>query len=177
MTGHTHFPELLNSQPASSARQRSKQRRLFDNLDAAAVDGAAASAPGAEERDQVQQEPDGDALVLVYPKEDDDARDEHRDDNRDDADRRRDQMRHAVLEPCDDHAEARQEERQDKEPQGDRVDREGEGEFHRADFLGASALGRYVKAFVCRKMPLKFTTRTGTSRLETSYKAIDAFQF
>jgi hypothetical protein len=52
------------------------------------------------------------------------------------------------------------------------VDREGEGEFHRTDFLRASALGRYVKAFVCRKMPLQFTTRTGTPRLETSYKAI-----
>jgi hypothetical protein len=125
----------------------------------------------------VQQEPDGDALVLVYPKEDDDARDEHRDDNRDDGDRRRDEMRHAVLEPCDGHAEARQEERQDKEPQGDRVDREGEGESHRTDFLRASALGGHVKAFVCRKMPLQFTTRTGTPRLETSYKATGAFQF
>ena len=112
----------------------------------------------------MQQESDGDALVLAYPKEDEDARDEHRDDNRDDADRRRDEMGHAVLEPCDDHAEARQEERQDKEPQGDRVDREGEGEFHRTDFLRASALGSYVKAFVYRKMRLQFTTRTGHGR-------------
>ena len=84
----------------------------------------------------MQQEPDGEALGLVYPKEDEEAGDEHRDDNRDDADRRRDEMRHAVLEPCDDHAEARQEERQDKEPQRNRVDREGEGD---QDYLNRNA--------------------------------------
>jgi hypothetical protein len=67
---------LANSQPASSAPPAEKQTRLFDDFDAsAAVDGMAAPAPGAEERDQVQQEPDGDALVLVYPKEDEDAGD------------------------------------------------------------------------------------------------------
>ena len=64
---------IANSSLRTVLCQRSKLHRLFDHLDAAAVDGAAPSAPGAEERDQVQQEPDGDALVLVYPKVDEDA--------------------------------------------------------------------------------------------------------
>ena len=110
----------------------SKKRRLFEDFDAATpVNGVAASAPGEQESDQVQQEPDGDALVLVDPEEDEDAGDEHRDDDRDNANRRRDVVGHAVLEPCDNHAEARQEERQDEEPEGDRVDGEGERKVHR----------------------------------------------
>ena len=90
----------------------------------------AAPAPGAEQSDQVQQEPDGDALVLVDPKQDEDAGDEHRDDDGDNADRRRNVVDHAVLEPCDDHAEPWQKERQEEKPKRDRVDREGERVVH-----------------------------------------------
>lgn len=59
----------------------------------------------------MQREPDRDALVLVYPKQDENAGDEYRDDDGDEADCRRDKMRNAVLEPCDQHTKARQEER------------------------------------------------------------------
>jgi len=55
---------------------RARLPRLpVDNLvAAAAVDGVAASAPGNQERQPMQQEPDGDALVLVDPNQNEEAR-------------------------------------------------------------------------------------------------------
>ena len=71
----------------------------------------------------MQQKPDCDALVLVDPNQDEEARDEHGNDDRENTDGRRNERKHAVLEPCEDDADARQKKRQDKEPQRDLVDR------------------------------------------------------
>jgi len=73
-----HLPACTSQQLRELSRnfpflRRTSYRiwRSFDDLDAAAaIDPVAAPAPGAEQRDQVQQEPDGDALVLVDPKQD-----------------------------------------------------------------------------------------------------------
>jgi len=49
-------------------------RKSIDDIDAPAWRNTrAATAPSAEQSDDVEQEPDGDALVLVNPKEDEDA--------------------------------------------------------------------------------------------------------
>ena len=49
-------------------------RKSIDEIDALAPHNTrAATAPSAEQSDDVEQEPDGDALVLVNPKEDEDA--------------------------------------------------------------------------------------------------------
>ena len=86
----------------------------------------------------MEQEPEGDALVLVNPKEDEDAGEQQPDDDRDEADRGGNELAHAVLEPCDEDSEAREEQRQDEEPKWDRVNGEREGEFHRQRFDFAS---------------------------------------
>jgi hypothetical protein len=78
----------------------------------------------------VEQEPDGNALVLVNPKENEEAGEQHPDDDRDEADRRGNELVHTVLEPCDEDTEAREEQRQDEEPKWDRVNGEREREVH-----------------------------------------------
>lgn len=48
--------------------------KLIDEFDTPVSHNTrAATAPSAEQSDDVEQEPDGDALVLVNPKEDEDA--------------------------------------------------------------------------------------------------------
>ena len=100
---------------------------LVDVGDAAAgVDAGTAASPGCEQADDVDEEPEADALIAVDPEEDQEARDEQSDDDGDDADDGGDVLRHAVLEPREDDADARQKKRQDQKPQGNRVDRESE---------------------------------------------------
>lgn len=95
---------------------------LVDVGDAAAgVDAGAASAPGDEQADDVDEEPEADALIAVDPEEDEQARNEQRDDRGDEADDRGDVMRHAVLEPREHDADAREKEREDEKPERDGV--------------------------------------------------------
>ena len=43
-------------------------------------------------------------------------------------------MRHAVLDPCDQNAEARKKKRENEKPEWDRVDGKGEGKAHALTF-------------------------------------------
>src|SRR5665213_407945 len=91
---------------------------LVDVGDAAAgVDAGAASTPCEEKCDDVDEEPEADAQVVVDPEENEQARDEQSDDGGDDADDGRDVLRHAVLKPREDDADAREEEGEYEEPQ------------------------------------------------------------
>src|ERR1700733_4433392 len=96
--------------------------RLVDVGDAAAgVDAGTTASPGCDETDDMDQEPEADALVAVDPEEDQEARDEQGHDDGDDADDGRDVLRHGVLEPRDQDADARKEEGEDEKPERDVV--------------------------------------------------------
>src|SRR5665213_157111 len=118
---------------AKCAKGWATQQRLVHVLDdatAAAVDAVGASAPCEKKGDEMDEEPETEALVFVDPEEDQDAGDEERDDDRDNADDGWNVGRHAVLKPCEDHANARQKEREDEKPERDRVDVQRQGSVH-----------------------------------------------
>ena len=94
--------------------------RLVDVGDTAAgVYAGAAATPGDKQADDVDEEPEADALIAVDPEEDEQARDEQGYDRGDDADDRGDVMRHAVLKPREHDADAREKEGEDEKPERD----------------------------------------------------------
>lgn len=86
----------------------------------------------------MQQKPDGDALILVDPKQNQNARYQEPDEDGDDAYRGRNISGHAVLQPCDEDAQAGKKERQNEKPEWNGVNWEGQGEVHAFYFAALS---------------------------------------
>src|ERR1700743_2266430 len=79
------FEPTQQSPAGRAGLYQGRNALVFDDLDAApAHDAAAATAPGQEQRDQVDEEPDGDALILFWIYQDQHARDQQGDDDGDD---------------------------------------------------------------------------------------------
>ena len=93
--------------------------KLVDVSDAACatgVDARAAAAPGDQQGDEVDEEPEAKTLIAVDPEEDQQAWDEQCNDGWNEPNNRRNVTDHTMLQPRHHDADARQKERKHEEP-------------------------------------------------------------